>query len=203
MSPTGSRTRKNEAVVWNDTLLVKECLAGNEEAWSLLIDKYKALIYSIPVKYRLSPEEAADVFQATCTELLVRLPELREPRALPKWLIQVAHHECYRSKRQSQRVVSRDSDEDLPEPEVPPIAEDLVQQTQEEQMLRGAMAALTPQCRRLVELLFYEVPARPYAEVAKELGLAVGSIGFTRQRCIERLRRQLEDLGFSDARNPY
>jgi RNA polymerase sigma factor (sigma-70 family) len=203
MSPADSRTRKNEPVVWNDTLLVKQCLAGNEEAWSLLIDKYKALIYSIPVKYRLSPEEAADVFQATCTELLVRLPELREPRALPKWLIQVAHHECYRSKRQSQRVVSRDSDEDLPEPEVPPIAEDLVQQTQEEQMLRGAMAALTPQCRRLVELLFYEVPARPYAEVAKELGLAVGSIGFTRQRCIERLRRQLEDLGFSDARNPY
>src|SRR6266567_4460790 len=157
MSPTGSRTRKNEAVVWNDTLLVKECLAGSEEAWSLLIDKYKALIYSIPVKYGLSPQEAADVFQATCTELLVRLPELREPRALPKWLMQVAHHECYRLKRQS---------------------------------------------RRLVELLFYEVPARPYAEVAKELGLAVGSIGFTRQRCIERLRRQLEDLGFSDARNP-
>ena len=203
MSPAGSRTRKNEAVVWNDTLLVKQCLAGNEEAWSRLIDKYKALIYSIPVKYALSQQEAADVFQATCTELLVRLPDLREPRALPKWLMQVAHHECYRAKRQSQRVVSRDSDPNLPEPEVPPIAEDLVQQTQEEQMLREAMAALTPQCRRLVELLFYEVPARPYAEVAKELGLAVGSIGFTRQRCIERLRRQLEELGFSDAWNPH
>src|SRR5256886_1208670 len=132
MSPTGSRTRKNEAVVWNDTLLVKECLAGSEEAWSLLIDKYKALIYSIPVKYGLSPQEAADVFQATCTELLVRLPELREPRALPKWLMQVAHHECYRWKRQAQRVVSRDADHDLPEPAVPPIAEDLVQQRSEE-----------------------------------------------------------------------
>ena len=197
MSPTGSRTRKNEAVVWNDTLLVKECLAGSEEAWSLLIDKYKALIYSIPVKYGLSPQEAADVFQATCTELLVRLPELREPRALPKWLMQVAHHECYRLKRQSRRVVSRDSDEDLPEPEVPAIAEDLVQQTQEEQMLREAMAMLTPQCRRLVELLFFETPSRPYTEVAAELGLAVGSIGFTRQKCLERLRGQLEQLGFN------
>jgi RNA polymerase sigma factor (sigma-70 family) len=94
-------------------------------------------------------------------------------------------------------VVSRDGDENLPEPEIAPIADSLVQQTQEEQMLREAMASLTRQCRRLVELLFYEVPARPYTEVAKELGLAVGSIGFTRQRCIERLRRQLEDLGFS------
>src|SRR5437762_9375995 len=140
MSPTGSRTRKNEAVVWNDTLLVKECLAGSEEAWSLLIDKYKALIYSIPVKYGLSPQEAADVFQATCTELLVRLPELREPRALPKWLMQVAHHESYRWKRYSQRVVSRDGETDLAEPATPAIADNLVQQTQEEQMLREAMA---------------------------------------------------------------
>jgi len=197
MTPASSKPREEPAAVWNDTQLVKGCLAGNEEAWSLLIEKYKALIYSIPVKYGLPPQEAADVFQATCTELLVRLPELREPRALPKWLMQVAHHESYRWKRQGQRMVSRDADPDLPEPEIPPIAESLVRQTQEEQMLRDAMAALSLQCRRLVELLFYEVPARPYAAVAKELGLAVGSIGFTRQRCIERLRRQLEDLGFS------
>jgi RNA polymerase sigma factor (sigma-70 family) len=188
--------KKPPAAAWNDTRLVKECLSGNEEAWSSLIDKYKALIYSIPVKYSLSRHEAADVFQATCTELLVRLPELRDPRALPKWLMQVAHHECYRLKRLNQRIVSRDAEPDLPEPETPAIAESLVQQTQEEQMLREAMTALTPQCRRLVELLFFETPSRSYADVAAELGLAIGSIGFTRQKCIERLRRQLEELGF-------
>src|SRR5256886_649102 len=157
MSPASSKTGRTEGVVWNDTLLVKECLAGSEEAWSMLIEKYKALIYSIPVKYGLPPQEAADVFQATCTELLVRLPEIREPRALPKWLMQVAHHESYRWKRQSQRTVSRDAETDLPEPATPAIADSLFRQTQEEQMLREAMAVLTPQCRRLVELLFFEI----------------------------------------------
>ncbi|HWY09126.1 MAG TPA: sigma-70 family RNA polymerase sigma factor [Candidatus Acidoferrales bacterium] len=195
MSPARTKAPDKPANKWNDIRLVKECLSGNEAAWSQLIDKYKALIYSIPVKYNLPPHEAADVFQATCVELLVRLPELREPRALPKWLMQVAHHECYRVKRLSQRVVSRDG-EATPEPETPAIAESLVQQTQEEQMLREAMAVLTPQCRRLVEMLFFESPSRPYAQVAAELGLALGSIGFTRQKCIERLRRQLEELGF-------
>ena len=195
MSPARLAVGK-AAPAWDDTRLVKECLRGNEQAWSLLIDKYKALIYSIPIKYGLPPHDAADVFQATCTELLVRLPELREPRALPKWLMQVAHHESYRWKRQQQRVVSRDSEADLPEPETPAIAESVMQQTQEEQMLREAMTVLSPQCRRLVELLFLETPARPYADVAKELGLAVGSIGFTRQKCIDRLRRQLDALGF-------
>ena len=196
MKPARTKAPAPPATKWNDTRLVKECLRGNEAAWDQLIDKYKALIYSIPIKYRLPPHEAADVFQSTCVELLVRLPELREPRALPKWLMQVAHHECYRVKRLSQRVVSRDSEENSPEPETPPLAESLVQQAQEEQMIREAMEILTPQCSRLVQMLFFETPARPYAEVAAELGLALGSIGFTRQKCIERLRRQLEELGF-------
>ena len=196
MTPVMAKALRKSSPARDDTRLVKECLSGKEEAWSSLIEKYKALIYSIPVKYGLPPHESAEVFQATCVELLTRLPELREPRALPKWLMQVAHHQCFRWKQQQRRLVSRDADTTLPEPMTPAIADSLVQQTQEEQMLREAMATLTPQCRRLVELLFLETPARPYTEVAAELGLALGSIGFTRQKCIERLRRTLSGLGF-------
>lgn len=196
MTPAMTKSPRKPAAPRDDTRLVKECLSGNEEAWSTLIEKYKALIYSIPVKYGLPPHEAAEVFQSTCVELLTRLPELREPKALPKWLMQVAHHQCYRWKRQQQRLVSRDAEPDLPVPETPAIAHEIVQQTQEEQMLREAMTSLSPQCRRLVQLLFFEVPPRPYSEVAQELGLAPGSIGFTRQKCMERLRRQLDELGF-------
>lgn len=189
--------KKNKSAgPWSDARLVKECLSGSEEAWGLLIEKYKALIYSVPVKYGLPQQEAAEVFQATCVELLQRLPELRKPRALPKWLTLVAHHQCYRWKVQQQRLVSRDADPDLPVPETPAIAENLVQQTQEEQMLREAIAGLTPQCRRLTEMLFFETPPRPYTEVAAELGLEPGSIGFTRQKCLHRLRRRLTELGF-------
>jgi RNA polymerase sigma factor (sigma-70 family) len=188
--------RKKTAGEWSDTRLVKECLAGNEDAWSALVDKYKALIYSIPVKYRMPPQESADVFQAVCMELLARLPDLRQPKALPAWLIQVTHHQCYRWKRQQQRIISSDSETGVPEPEIPPVAESLIRQTQEEQILREAISSLAPQCQRLVTALFFEVPARPYAEIAAELGLAVGSIGFTRQKCIERLRRSLQNMGF-------
>lgn len=196
MTPVAIREKKKLYEAQSDSQLVKKCLAGNEEAWSSLIDKYKALIYSIPVKYGLPPQEAADVFQATCMELLARLSELRQPRALPKWLMQVAQHKCYHWKRQQQRIVSRDAQPDLPEPQAPAVAESLLRQTQEEQMLREAMTALAPRCRRMIEMLFFETPARPYSEVAAELGLAVGSIGFTRQKCIERLRRLLEEMGF-------
>jgi RNA polymerase sigma factor (sigma-70 family) len=195
LSPVLTYSRKAPGQ-WTDTRLVKECLAGNEEAWSALIDKYKALIYSIPIKYQMPPQEAADVFQAVCMELLSRLPDLREPKALAAWLIQVTHHQCFRWKRQQQRVVSSDSEAGMIEQEVPPIAESLIRQTQEEQILREAISDLAPQCQRLIAALFFESPARPYAEIAAELGLAVGSIGFTRQKCMERLRKSLKKMGF-------
>jgi len=87
---------KSPDSAWDNARLVAECLRGNEQAWSLLIDKYKALIYSIPVKYRLPPHEAADVFSSHLRGVAGALPQLRDPEALPKWLMQVAHHECYR-----------------------------------------------------------------------------------------------------------
>src|SRR5437588_7066171 len=150
-----TRLTRKPSDTWDDVRLVKECLSGHEEAWACLIEKYKALIYSIPVKYGLSQEEASDVFQATCLELLARLPDLREPRALAKWLMQVAHHECYRWKGSQRRMVSSDAEPVLPEPEAPAIAESLVQQTQVEQILRQPMEALTAQCRRQVDVVFF------------------------------------------------
>jgi len=189
-------SRKKNLRQTMDRRLVKRCLAGDEQAWAELIESYKSLIYSIPVKYGLPPHDASDIFQATCMELLERLPDIREPSALPKWLIQVAHHKCYHWKRQQSRSVSRDGDDSLPEPEVPPVAESLVRQTEEEQMLREATRSLAPRCKRLIQMLFFETPARPYEQIAAELGLAVGSIGFTRQQCLERLRSRLEELGF-------
>lgn len=197
MTPVMTDIKKALPRSSSDVELVKKCLEGEEEAWSELIDKYKALIYSVPVKYGLQPQEAADVFQGTCIELLTRLKEIREPKALPKWLIQVAHHRCYHLKRQQRRLLSHDSEVELPEPEAPAIADSFLRQTEEEQMLREAITALAPRCRKLVEMLFFEVPARPYAEVASELQLAVGSIGLTRQKCMEKLRKHLDSLGFS------
>ena len=73
---------------WPDERLVRECCKGNQDAWSALIDKYKNLIFSIPIKFGLSREDSADVFQVVCVELLAGLPKLREPKALPKWLMQ-------------------------------------------------------------------------------------------------------------------
>ncbi|HEV2522460.1 MAG TPA: sigma-70 family RNA polymerase sigma factor [Candidatus Acidoferrales bacterium] len=179
---------------WSDSRLVRDCLKGREEAWAALVDKYKNLIYSIPIKYGLAPDEAADIFQSVCLETLSRLETLREPGALPKWLMQVAAHKCYHFKRQQSRIVSFDEDSESCPPLGAPVpdAEAILREVEREQSLREAIAALQPRCAQLVEMLFFEEPAVPYAEAAKRLGIATGSIGFIRGRCLKQLRKRLE-----------
>lgn len=181
---------------WTDTLLVKECLRGSEEAWSILIDTYKSLIFSIPIKYGFSVDDATDIFQAVCVELLSELPRLRKPKALPKWIMQVAVHKCFHHKRQLQRTETREPDDQSFEISVPARAEGILREAEEEQSLREAMGELPPRCRRLIQMLFFEEPPRPYEQLAVELGLSAGSIGFIRQRCLERLRKRLSEAGF-------
>ncbi len=178
--------------------LVKDCLNGKEEAWQALIDRYKNLIFSIPLKYGLSADNAAEIFQSVCLSLLSELGKIRDPQALPAWLIQVTARRCADWRREQMQFIGAEEEE--LETHVEKRSQELsaqqVRGAELEQMLREAQVPLSPQCRRLIEMLFYESPARPYEEVAAELGLATGSIGFTRQKCLEYLRRNLEKAGF-------
>jgi hypothetical protein len=54
--------------------------------------------------------------------------------------------------------------------------------------LREAFAHLTPCCQQLIAALIEDPPV-PYAEISARLDIPVGSIGPTRGRCLDRLRR--------------
>ena len=182
----------------SDRELVRGCLNGGDDDWNLLIDKYKNLIFSIPIRYGLSREEAADIFQMVCLDLIQNLSKVKDAKALPKWLMQVTAHKCFHWKRQSVRMMSCDDEEtNIPETSVAAQAELNIREVEEEQMLREARASLPTRCQELIDMLFYEEPKRPYQHVAESLGLATGSIGLLRQKCLDSLRDKLDELGFS------
>lgn len=188
---------KSGQAEWNDSKLVRACLRSDQQAWSALIDRYKNLIFSIPIKYGFSREDAADIFQSACIELFNGLPKLREVKALPKWIIQVTAHLCARHKRELQSsdgTTAEDIEQLLASPHGLP--ESPLKEAEQEQALRRAMIALPPRCQDLVHMLFFEVPALPYADVARKLGLAPGSIGFIRGRCLQKLRRAMAEAGY-------
>jgi len=183
---------------WPDDRLVAECLKGNQQAWSALVDKYKNLIFSIPIKLGMY-DDAADIFQAVCLDLLTDLPRLREPRALPKWLMETCYHKCLAYRRRAGKHVPL-ADEDRESLRIggtaPALPEEILVQLEQEQIVRDAIAELSPRCERMIRMLFFETPPRPYQEIANQLRIAMGSIGFIRGRCLVKLKKQLEKMGF-------
>ncbi len=188
---------------WTEDRLVKACLKGNQEAWSALVDRYKSLVYSVALKYGLAGDEASDVFQGVFFELLSHLGEIRNPKALPKWLIQTTSRKCLAARRGQNRFTSIEEDGDAPGGEDrfgqldPAVGEQALFDFQQERSLTQALAQLSPRCRQLIHMLFFETPARPYEEIAQSLGLKTGSIGFIRGRCLEKMRGLLDRAGFA------
>jgi len=179
----------------HDHGLVRECLKGNQDAWAALLQKYRNLVYSIPLKYGLSSDDAHDIYQQACLQLLRRLGDIRDFDSLPAWLIKVTTHLCFYWISKEKRFEPAALETDWgPAPEVP---EQMMRELEQEQIFHEEMSRLKPRCRELLQMLFFETPAVPYVEAAKKLGLATGSIGFVRMRCLQELRRQLENRGFA------
>jgi len=195
MTGTATRRQLDRTPVRTDEELIKDCLAGDSEAWSALIDKYKNLIYSVPIRLGMY-QDAGDIFQAVCVDLLSNFSELREHRALPKWLMQTCYNQCLRHQRASSRHTELGPEEAENTEDSAALPEETLVQLEEEQALRDAIMEMPARCERMIRMLFFESPVRPYAEIATELGLATGSIGFIRGRCLARLRKQLEMKGF-------
>ncbi len=180
---------------WDDSRLVEACRDGNAAAWSALIAKYKRLIYGIPFRYGANPEDAEDIFQSVCVELHAELGRLRNVEALRSWLVTVTSRQSLRWKK---RMKGRGETELSPAFDLADwdAAQPEVEKLERGQLVNHALTQTPERCRRLLQMLFFEDPPRPYDEVAAELGLARGSIGFIRGRCLSKLQKALAEAGF-------
>jgi RNA polymerase sigma factor (sigma-70 family) len=169
----------------SDARLVEQCLQGDPAAWESLIRRYQSLIYSVPIRYRFSAQDASDIFQSVCVVLLEKLKTLRKAETIASWLYITTRRQCWKmAKRRSFEVELVEEASGA----VDPAGEDLILQHQ----VKMGLAQLSERCRDLLTALYYADPPLSYDEVTARLGIPFGSIGPTRARCLERLRKNLD-----------
>ena len=187
----------------NDPLviaLVTRAAAGDQSAWDKIVERYSPLVWSICVRYQLGRQDIDDVGQNVWLLLVERIGSLREPAALPGWLATTTQRECLRVLRAERR---KDRAVLLPEDQMPPDADAaMIDQeiliAERDAALRAAFAELSPSCRELLSMLVCDPPCA-YAQISTTLGVAVGSIGPMRARCLDRLRRSPHLAAIADS----
>jgi len=187
-----------EIVRVTDSELVAACLRGESAAWEGLIHRYQRLIYSIPIRKGFSTVDAADVFQSVCVLLLEKLPTLRKHEKVASWLITTTTRECWRVAAQWRRegpgetrdpADERDKFSDIPSDGL--LADEESSLLEQQQIVREAVEGLPDRCRRLIAMLFYDKDDPSYADIARDLKIPVASVGPTRARCLDKLRKCL------------
>ncbi len=188
-----SENKPNELLEQNvdeaDARLIADCLSGDERAWEKLLNRYGRLIYTIPLRMGFSVATAEEIYQEICLILLEKLDTIREQRSLSTWLFTVTKRTCIQRLRQRKSVISLDDMESL-SADIKGLEEQMIF-VEKQEMVRLAIESLDARCKSLIHALFTETPAPSYDILAERLGIALGSVGPTRARCLEKLRQIL------------
>jgi RNA polymerase sigma factor (sigma-70 family) len=170
-------------------LLIGRSAVGDEQAWNELVRRYAPLVMAVIRSYRLAAADSQDVSQTVWLRLVEHLARIREPEALPGWLVTTTQRECGRYVRQGDRVRP-----------VNPLHEEAMQQAtaagpdariiqaELHQALREGLAELPARDQQLLRLRTADPPLS-YQEIGKLLGMRVGSIGPTLRRSLDKLRK--------------
>lgn len=182
--------------------LVSAAAEGDQRAWNEIVERYTPLVLAVIYRHRLRPADAADVNQTVWLRLVEQVGRLREADALPGWIATTTRNECLRVLRMQQRVQPYDpQSEDEPASQEDAVADldEEMEAAQRRQALREGFRMLSEQCRVLLTRLMADPPPS-YAVVGEELAMPVGSIGPTRIRCLDKLRKTPAVLRLVDPR---
>lgn len=180
------------------TELFRRAEAGDQSAWNAIVDQYTRLLWSVARAHRLGDADAADVVQTTWLRLVEHFGRIEDPECLPGWLATTARRECLRILRLAGRELLADSEDTMrdvvDERDVPVDARLLAEER--DAALWRCFQRLSVRCQMLLRILMATPPA-DYGTVSAALGMPVGSIGPTRGRCLEHLRRLATGAGLA------
>jgi RNA polymerase sigma factor (sigma-70 family) len=155
---------------------------GDQAAWRRLVERHTGLLWAIARAHRLDSTDAADVVQTSWLRLVEHLPQIKNADSVGAWLATTARRECLRTLRRTARCQPSDA------------------MDERDADIRRAFAQLPAADQALLRLLTVD-PVPSYREIGAALGMPIGSIGPTRGRALERLRRELEAVEAGIARD--
>jgi RNA polymerase sigma factor (sigma-70 family) len=178
--------------------LLSAAAEGDQEAWNVITDRFTNLLWSVARSYRLGHEDAADAVQNTWLRLLENVTKIDNPEALPGWLATTARREALGVlRRRGRDVLTRTEDigADTADPQATELDSALLEDERDAH-LWACYSQLSDRCQQLLRVLM--ACDRPvYSDVAAAFDMPIGSIGPTRMRCLERLRKLVTESGYT------
>jgi RNA polymerase sigma factor (sigma-70 family) len=176
--------------------LVTSAAAGDHQAWDALVDRFASTVWAIARAHRLNAADAADVSQTTWLRLLEHLDRIQQPERIGAWLATTARREALHVLRMGGRQTPSGYDFDvLPDTAAAAAPERGLFRSESAQLVNDLIEKLPVRSQLLLRLLSADSPLS-YRDISGALSMPIGSIGPTRARALEQLRRLALGAGY-------
>src|SRR5580658_8071487 len=171
----------------NDAQLLADYLAGGSEpAFARLVRRYIDLVYSAARRQVRDEHLAQDITQAVFILLSQKAAAIRNPVALPAWLLKTTHHVAANALREQRRRANHEKEAAA----MTPLVVEPQQHTMSQQVadvLDQALARLRERDRCAIVLRFLE--GKSLIEVGNSMGISQAAAQQRVTRALARLRR--------------
>ena len=175
------------ADVDTDQDVISRILAGERDAFAMLIGRYSDPLYRHALGMTGSPDVAEDILQTSFIKAYHHLGEVRG--RFDAWLFRIVANGCKDWLKNIRRTHLSYDEDDQPSTYASPD-EDL-DRTELRQDLDSALAQLAPSLREA--FIMKHVEGRSYEEMADLLGTTVGALKMRVHRAREALQTLLEE----------
>src|SRR6266699_3188904 len=186
------------AVEITDGMLVRRTLAGDQDAFAMLVKRYNTPLFNF-IRHCLGDYDlACDIAQQVFLQLYLSMPTLRTGEPLKAWLFQVARNRCLDELRRKRAIhfseleASNDEDDLSPlaiMPDTRPLPEEIAERHDLQRALRQAIEALPPKFRSVVLLRY--TGQLSFSEIGKTLNMPEATAKTYVQRARPLLRSAL------------
>jgi RNA polymerase sigma factor (sigma-70 family) len=170
--------------------LVLAARQGRSGAFGELVTELTPMLWHVARATGLQAPDAEDVLQNVWLSLVSHLDTIHTPAALTSWLITTTRREAWRTMSVGRRQHPVDQEWFTTIPDAGSDAEARLIMKDEQRELWEAFRRLPGRCQKLLRIVAF-VPRPDYDVVAARLGMARGSVGPTRGRCLDKLRLAL------------
>ena len=180
-----------------DSALIRRAQAGDAAAFAELVDTRIDRCHRIAWSILLNEADAADATQDALVAAWRQLPRLRDPGSFDGWVNRIVANSALMARRHRVRlreVSVRGPDPDdvsgSPEPAHDPQGRSAMDDVVDNDAIARAFDRLRPKDRMI--LVLHHVEERPVAEIARSLGIPVGTAKWRLHAARNALEQALE-----------
>lgn len=170
--------------------LITKAKQGHQEAFALLLKRFKGHVYRYAYGMLGDRLEAEDVTQETFIKAYYSLSKLESEFAFTSWLTRIASHLCYdRLQRRKKESIITSTSLDEHEQHGSPT-EGAIEQKQLRLTIEEAMAKLSPEHREAI--ILRDVQGYAYDEIASMLNIPSGTVKSRINAARAALRKEID-----------